>query len=805
MKTFNQLTLKDLFPHLIAIIVIFLITLIFFAPSILGNKTLSQHDVIQGRSVSHQAEEFEKTSGEEALWINSTFSGMPAYLNGADFSNIIISTGNYILRLGFSGPASVMIISGLSFYILLLSFRVNPWIAILGGVVFAINGFMIISYMAGHNSKALAISVMPLVLSGIHLTYDRNRWLGLLVTSFALGIEIYANHLQITYYLLMIVMAYGIYQLISHAKQGILKRFFINSSVLVGAAILALGLNFGRLYTLFEYSKFSTRGPSELTIQGKSDGLDKDYVFNYSNGIFEPLVLFIPNILGGSSSEELSKSSAVAQSLQNAGYRGAQLTNQLKSIPTYWGDQPLTAPYYAGVIPIFLFVLAFFVLPRKQTIWLTCLVILGIVLSWGKNFEAFNYFIYDHLPLYSKFRSVTFTIIITIFCIYLLGFQGLQQWLNSANKKGTLFKAVAISGGFALILLVLAGFFSYKGTIDSQLPDWFVTALREDRQSMLQKGAFKALAFILLAGGLMWFYIKEKVSQKLLVVGLLALITIDMVVEGKKYVNGDSFEKESQSIVAANEANQFIQSQAKPGERVLNLQNPFNEAHTSYFHESIGGYHGAKMRRYQDLISNCLNNELSAIITNLQDGKRSFNTPVLNMLNTKYFMAGGTRNAVLPNNKAQGNAWFASSIKTVQSPDEEIAATCGLSRNGAVVDQSKFKGEISVGKGKVLLEQKTPNELTYKVEASKSGLVVFSEIYYPKGWSATIDGETVDIMRANYVLRALNVPEGSHTIKFNFAPKSYELGKTVSLASSIIFILLLIGTVGMDFLKKKDE
>ena len=803
MKIFDRISFKDLIPHLIAIIVVFLITLIFFAPSMLGNKVLSQHDVIQGRAVSHQAEEFEKTSEEEALWINSTFSGMPAYLNGADFSNIIITAGNYILRLGFGGPASVMIISGISFYILLLSFRVNPWIAVLGGVVFAINGFMIISYMAGHNSKALAISLMPLVLAGIHLTYDRNRWLGLLVTSLALGVEIYANHLQITYYLLFIVIAYGVYQLYSHVKQGFVKKFVLNSTILIGAAILALGMNFGKIYTLYEYSKYSTRGPSELTVQGESGGLDKDYVFNYSNGIFEPLVLFIPNIFGGSSSEQLSKTSAVALSLQNAGYRGVQLSNQLKSIPTYWGDQPLTAPYYAGVIPIFFFVLAFFVLPRKQTIWLASLVILGIVLSWGKNFESFNYLIYDYFPLYSKFRSVTFTIIISIFCIYLLGFQGLQQWLKSDNKKETLLKAIAICGGFALALFVIAGFFSYKGSIDAQLPDWFVTALREDRQTMLQKGAFKALTFILLSGAFMWFFIKDKISQKLLIAGLLILITIDMVIEGKRFVNEDSFTKQSTSIVKANEANQFIQSQAKPGERVLNLQNPFNEANTSYFHESIGGYHGAKMRRYQDLISSCLNNELSAIITILQDGKRSFNTPVLNMLNTKYFMAGATRNAVLPNNKAQGNAWFASNIQTVQSPDEEISATCGLSRNGAVIDKSRFTSDISVGQGTVQLEQKTPNELTYKVEASESGLVVFSEIYYPKGWSAKIDGEPVNIMRANYVLRALNIPEGSHTVIFRFAPNSYQLGKTVSQASSIIFLLLLIGTIGTNFLKKK--
>ncbi|MEQ9304796.1 MAG: YfhO family protein, partial [Marinoscillum sp.] len=464
-----------------------------------------------------------------------------------------------------------------------------------------------------------------------------------------------------------------------------------------------------------------------------------------------------------------------------------------------------SAPYFAGVIPILLFVLSFFVLPKRQTIWVSALVLLGIVLSWGKNFETINYLLYDYLPLYSKFRSVTFTIIISIFGIYLLGFQGLQVWMDSeTKKKETLLKAIGVCGGLALLFLIFGGMFSFHGSVDENLPDWFVTALRADRQSMLQKGAFKALVFILLSGGLLWMYLQKKVSNLMLASGLMVLTSIDMVSEAKRFIKSENFKRNAiEEELKATAADDYINGIAKPGERVLNLQNPFNDARTSYFHESIGGYHGAKMRRYQDLISHCLNTELSDIITNLQAGKRSFNTPALNMLNAKYFVAGAAKNAVLTNTQAFGNAWFASDITYVNNPDEEIAGTCNLAGRTAIIDQSKFSIKPSVGSGSIQLLEKTPNSVTYEANATIGGLAVFSEIYYPKGWTVFIDDDKVDLLRANYILRAVEIPKGSHKIAFHFTPESYKTGQLVTTTSSILFGLLFLGFI-VGFIRKKD-
>lgn len=798
---------KQVLPHIVAVLVFFIITSILFYPSLFGGKELYQYDILQSKGVSHQTEALEDVTGEEVLWLTTIFSGMPAYLNGADFDYSLIKAIHFIVRGGLTGAPSTVFISLLGFYILLLSFRVDPWLSILGALAFGLNGFTIISLSAGHTLKVLAVALMPFVLAGVHLAFTGKRILGFIITTLALALELYTNHLQITYYLLIMVIGYGIYQIYLAYRDKAFKSFLTTMTILLGSALLALGMNTGKLWTLYEYSPHSIRGKSALVQTGESvSGLGKDYAFQYSNGIFEPLVLFIPGILGGSSSQELSKKSEVAETLRKAGYQGVQLENQLKSIPTYWGNQPLTAPYYAGAIPIFLFILSLFVIPNRHKSWLIGLLCLAILLSYGKNFESFNYFIFDHLPLYNKFRSVTFVIIIPIVCIYILGFYGLNEWLKSTDKKKQLFRAFGIAGGITLFLILIAGFLSYRGQVDSSLPDWFVTALREDRKSMLRTDAFVALLFVTLAASLLWLYSRQKVTKQVMLLGIGSLIVFDMLSEAKNYISQNDFKKNTtKSYFTPTEADQYIMNNTSSGERVLNLQNPFNEARTSYFHESIGGYHPAKMGRYQDLIENCLHSELNSIITSLKAGKKPVKpTPALDMLNTKFFMAGNTRNAVILNSNSLGNVWLANKITYVSSADEEIAKTCVLESGEAVIDRTAFNiNLINPAQGEISLLERNPDLLKYTADVSGEALAIFSEIYYPEGWEATIDGKKVDVIRANYLLRALVLPEGKHIIEFSFKPKSYYTSQVIMTSSSILFILISVLLLAIYFYRNK--
>ena len=807
---------KDLLPHAVAIAIFCLATVLFFAPAFFEGKTLPQHDITQWEGGAKELIDYREKNGEEGLWTNSMFSGMPGYLVDVRFSGNLVMHLHHIYGLFLTYPMSTIFIACLSFYILLLSMGVRSWLAIAGGLAYGFTAFSIIGLMAGHNSKISAVSTMPLVLAGIHLAFKgKNIW-GFVVTSIGLAIHLRPNHLQITYYLLLIVVAYGIMQLVTAIKEKTLPAFAKTSVVLIVAALLAVGANFGSLLTTIEYSKYSIRGKSELTPVGESEaesGLDKDYAFQYSNGIFEPLFLFIPNFYGGSAREDLGKNSNLEEALRKNGANRQQIQQQVSAAPAYWGDQPLTAPYYAGAIVVFLFVLGMIFLENKYRIWLGGLVLFALVLSWGKNFEL-NYFIFDYLPGYNKFRSVTFAIIIVVLAMILGGFMGLEKLLSSEFNKQTQKKfliAIGSVAGFALLCVLLAGMGSYRGAIDAQLanyPDWYLNALRADRASLLRMDALRSLIFVLLFVGVVWALIKEKLSKGVAYSLLILFVFIDMFGISKRFINSDTFVRKSrQSEFQLTEADKRILQDKALDYRVMNLLNPFNDAKTSYHHKSIGGYHGAKLGRYQELIERCIAPEQSKVISALQAGSFNFGEiGVLNMLNTKYFIAGSSANAVIPNLTANGNAWFVSDVIEVSSADEEISEVGKIdTKTTAVIDESKFQISDAVPstEGQITLEAYQPNYLKYTSRNSGDGLAVFSEIYYPKGWTATIDDKEVDILRANYVLRALQVPEGEHVIEFKFAPSAYSIGNTVALISSSLLILLLLGAIGYTFMKKE--
>lgn len=804
---------KALITNVLILIGFFAITFIVYLPYFTEGKQMDQHDIHQASGANHQIKEFESKTDEDALWNPFMFSGMPSYLTGLAFSGDIILSKTYnILKVNLPHPEGITFVGFISFYILLLTFGVRPWIAFIGAVAFGLNGYNIISITAGHNAKIAATALIPLVLAGIHLAFTKKRFLGIGLTALALGLQIRANHPQITYYLLLMTIVYGICQLYLSWKDKKLASFGVSIAGLILAATLAVSANAGRLWTTYEYSKFSIRGKSELTADSQaSSGLDKEYAFRYSNGILEPLFLFVPNIFGGSSMQELDDDSATAKALRQAGYDRAQVKQQIQSMPTYWGDQPLTAPYYAGAVVFLLFILSMLILEKRNKVWLLIIAGLGIVMSWGSSFPAFNDFLFDYLPMYNKFRSVTFTILMTIICINVLGFLALEKiWENKSEKtfQKKLLTAVGIAGGFALLLIIGAGAFGFKGAVDSRLPEWLIAAIRDDRKSLLRSDAIRTLLFVLGFGGLLLAYLKDLLNTKVLTAGLILLVFIDMFGLTRRFIDNDSFVKNpAKATFRPTEADLAIQKSTKPGDRVLNLQNPFNDAITSYFHESVGGYHGAKLRRYQDLISHCLEQELSSTISQLQSGKRNIeNTPVINMLNTRYFKAGAAKNAVLTNPEALGAAWAVDDVIKVNNPDEEISSVCGInSAIEAVVDVSKFTIPELSGSAKLKLESMTPNEMIYSAQVNGKVLGVFSEIYYPKGWKAYVDGKEVDILRTNYVLRALVLENGNHEIKFSFEPTSYTAGNTITLIGNILVFLIFAGGLGLEIKRYKQE
>lgn len=801
---------KSILIHSLFVVGFFLITLILYYPYFLENKQLVQHDIEQALGSNHQLAEYRSATGDEALWMNTMFSGMPAFLNGVQFSGDLLIHTYRVIKLGLPHPEGISFLCFIGFYVLLLAFKVRPWIAFAGALAFGMNGYNTISIIAGHNSKIAAVAFIPLIIAGVHLAFTNKRLLGAGLTAFALALQIHTNHMQMVYYTMLITLVYGAFHLVYAIKDKKIKDLGLNVGVLLIAAIIGVMANGGKLWTIFEYGKVSIRGKSELSItDNQSSGLDRDYAFQYSNGITEPLFLFIPNMFGGSSQQELSKNSSTADALRKAGMDRNQIQQQLKAMPTYWGDQPYSAPYYAGSLVFFLFVLSFFILKGREKSWIIFVFGMGIVMSWGANFSVINDLLFDFLPGYNKFRAVTFNIIVAIFALNLLGFIALERLWENLNETSfkLLLKTVAVAGGFALLLVLGANMLSLKGPVDARLPEWLIGALRADRASLIRMDALRALFLILAFSALIWTKLKGKLGQTVVIVGISALVFFDIYGLSSRFLKKEKFERRPMaSFQKPSEANTYVKQIAEKGERVLNLQNPFNEAKTSYFHESIGGYHGAKIRRYQDLISNCIQPEIQNMINQLRNGERALaGNPALNMLNAKFILTGQTRNSVIENNYALGQAWAVNSLITVDDADEELSEVCQMNPGAeAVIDISKFNAPAlsATGSGFVYLQEKKPNYLKYSAEATGDVLVVFSEIYYDNGWEAYINEQETDILRVNYVLRALPISSGQHTIEFKFQPSSYSAGNTITLIGSLLTLLMFLGAIGMEVKKE---
>ncbi len=812
-------------PHALAVLFFVVLACLYFSPIMFEGKSLTQHDITQFQGGAHEAQEYAKAMGREALWTNSMFSGMPTYLISLHFPGDWSGYLQSIMTLGLPAVVANLFLALLCGYILLVALGVRPLVAVAGAVALGFSSYNIAILAAGHNTKSIALAYAPLVLGGVLVAYRRDKWLGAALFAVGLTLNVRANHLQITYYLLLLVAIFGIIELVAAIRAGRLPAFLQRTALLGLGAALAVGVSFGRLYTTLEYSKYSNRGRTELTIPGpgqapaasaadESTGVDRDYAFQYSYGVGETITLLIPNFYGGASAMPLGTDSNLAKAGLPQEY--------LAGMPTYWGQQSYTAgPVYMGAVVCFLFILGLFVVDKRTRYWLLAGTVLSILLAWGKNFETFNYLVFDLLPGYNKFRAVSMALVIAQLAMPILGALALSRVLRpremvpvvltDAQQHPALAKAAgaaktpisadaaallpkvlyagAIAAGICVLAWLASFSFDFAAPIDGELTKQGFTpellgALRADRADLLRGDVWRGLLFIGAALGVLYFYLKGRLNMVPAAALMVFLVLIDLWGVDKRYLGNDKFQSETiAQTFQPSPADQLILRDPDLSYRVLNVQNPFNEAQTSYFHKSIGGYHGAKLRRYQDLIER-------QISTN--------NQQVLNMLNTRYIITGDPKQPVQRNPGALGNAWFVREVKTVSSPDEEMAALSTLNpATEAVVDASKFAGQktasYDVTGATIRLVGYTPDELKYRYTAPQSGLVVFSEIYYADGWQAFIDGKAVPHIRANYVLRALSVPAGSHTIEFRFEPKAYALGNGVSLAASIALLLVLVG------------
>ncbi|MBS1681918.1 MAG: YfhO family protein [Bacteroidetes bacterium] len=805
---------KDIAPHAVAALVFMLVTMLFFNPIFFDHKVIEQHDIQQFKGSSKSITDYREATGSEALWAPSMFSGMPAYLVSLRWSDGPVVWVKKIMSVFLPHPINNIYVAFLCYYILLLSFRVRPYLAIAGALAFGLSSYVIIGLGAGHNARIGAIAFMPLVMAGIHLAFTKKRLLGFAVTALGLALHLRENHLQITYYLILIVIGYGLVQLIYAYHEKQLKDFAINLVILIPASVIAAGTFFGQFWAITEYTKYSIRGPSELTkpnAEPAKDGLSKSYAFEYSNGILEPMTLIIPDFYGGSSSTffVMDQQSNTYQALVNSGDN--QTANQLANYTSaYWGSQSATAPYYAGAIIVFLFVLGVLLAEKKWLWWLLPLSVLGIVLSWGENFSSFNYLMFDYFPGYNKFRSVTFALIIILFAMPLLGLLGLEKFLETGDNKETkkkLLIALAATGGLCLAIFLFSGMIGFLREGESQLPAWFVKALQTDRRSLLRADALRSFGFILPVFVVLYFNLNKRISEIGFYAFLIFLVAMDLSRVDKRYFTKDKFQRKNENAFFALSGADEAVLKDKGYYRVYNLQESWSQsARASYYHHSLGGYHGAKLRRYQDLYDSCLSKETRKFYLDAQQNKIDFTDySVLNMLNTKYIMYGPEATNILINPSADGNAWFVKEAAQVKSPAEELKKVGEVNtKNVAVIDVSKFQipnFEFD-STSTITLQEFTPPYLKYESQSATDGLAVFSEIYYPKGWHAFIDGAETEILRADYVLRALKIPQGKHTIEFKFEPKPYTVGNKISFASSWLVVLLTVGCIGWSFKKK---
>lgn len=798
---------KKAVPYLIAIAIFILVSVAYFSP-ILEGKKIFQSDIMHFTGMAKAINDFRAENDAEPYWTNAAFGGMPTYNLSVLYPNDYIKKLDGVLRF-LPRPADYLFLYFLGFFILLTVLKVEYKLAILGALAFGFSTYLIIILGVGHNSKAHAIAYMPLVLAGILLVLQRNYLWGFLLTAVAMSLEIKASHPQMTYYLFFAVLILGVFYLIEAFKEKQLPAFFKSIAILVVAVVLAIGTNATSLLATKEYVSHSTRGKSELTInidgspKEASGGLSKEYITDYSYGIPETFNLFIPRFMGGGNYENVGMDSNIYNFLKDK-TEPRQAKEFAEYAPMYWGKQPIVeAPAYIGAVLVFLFFLGIFLVKGKLKNWLLGVVVFSILLSWGKNLNFLTDFFIDYVPMYNKFRAVSSIQVIAELAIPLLGILALNEFFNKSVTAEIKLKALKnsffITGGIALIFTLFGtSLFAFDGlrdaSYDKMLPG-FLENIIADRKAIFFSDSLRTLIFVAISASVLWLFVKEKLNQNYAVFILGAVILFDLVSVDKRYVNNADFQngREIDKPFVASEIDREILKD-KSHYRVANfIVDPMNDGSTSYFHNSIGGYHAAKMERYQELFD-------------FQIAKN--NIEVLNMLNTKYFVFedGSQRETVQQNPSPNGNAWLVNSVKIVKNANEEIVALDSLKTKTEAVIDKRFVSEgfkTNYPKDSTATIQLTfyaLNNLVYDFKANTNQFAVFSEIYYKDGWNAYIDGTLTPHYRVNYVLRGMEIPKGNHKIEFKFEPTVVKKGSTISLIS---YGLLLIIFAGWFFVEKR--
>ncbi len=824
-------------PYVTAVIVFLLLTMVYVSPVLEGQRIL-QSDIVKWQGMAQEIQEHRAETGEEALWTNSMFGGMPAFQISVQWAHNIADFFHDVMTLWLPRPADMIFLYFAGFFVFLLMLKINPWVALAGAVGFAFSSYHFIIIEAGHNSKAVAIGYMAPVLGAIIYTFRGRFMAGGLLFAIFMGLQLYANHYQITYYLGIIVAFYGVFQLAEHYREKMLPAFLKKLGVLLIGLIIAIGINIGNFWGTYSYSSETMRGGTELTIREEpvTSGLDKDYITAWSYGIGETFSLLIPHVKGGATASLGTNEAAMEQ----VDPRFQQVVAQSNH---YWGAQPFTSgPVYVGAVVLFLFFLALFYVKGPMKWTLLAATVLSVMLAWGKNFMPLTDLFIDYVPGYNKFRAVAMTLVIAELCIPALAFLGMYKLYQNPGslsfRSRAFIVASSLTAGLALLFFVMPRlFFSFMteaeandlANLAAQDPamsaqiNEYIYNLEKARISIFRADAIRSFFFAAAAALVTLLFAYNKIWKGIFVMLVVILITIDMWPINRRYFNNDDFEprRRVERPFTLRPADQYILEDDDIF-RVLDIsENTFNSSRTSYYHHSIGGYHGAKLQRYQDLIDFHIHAEMQNLQRLFNEGADDHqiaqaleDMTVLNMLNTRYVLYH-PQTPPLKNPSARGNAWFVPDYKVVPNADAELLALNNLNiKEKAVVDQrfAEYLQETNIGYdpgANIRLVDYQPNQLIYEYTSNTQKLAVFSEIYYPDGWEVTIDGEDADHFRVNYILRAMVLPPGDSTIVFNFRPRPYYTGQYIALAFSAILVAGIIAYAVIQWKKllkrQKDE
>ena len=824
--------LKKYLLDILAVVLFAIVSFVYFMPADMDGRILFRHDASAGKGLGHEKELFQQQTGEVTRWTNSVFGGMPTYQMSPSYdSGAVLKQAVNAYHLWLPDYVWYVFAYLLGFYILLRAFNFRQSLAALGSIIWAFSSYFFIIIAAGHIWKVMALAYLPPMIAGIVLAYRGKYLWGLLVTAIFTAFEVNANHVQMTYYYLFIIFFMVIAFLVDAIKQKQLARFGKATAVCIVAAAIGISLNLSNLYHTWQYGQESMRGKSELVKKNSANqtnsGLDRDYITQWSYGIDETWTLLIPNAKGGASVPLAQNEKAMEKADPNF----VQIYQQLGQ---YWGDQPGTSgPVYVGAFVMMLFILGLFIVKGPMKWALLAATILSILLSWGRNFMPFTDFFLDYMPMYAKFRTVASILVIAEFTIPLLAMMALKKVVEEpeilTSKAKYVYASFGLTAGFCLLFAIMPSVF-FSSFVSGQelqalqqLPAEYqgpvISNLTEIRKSIFTSDCWRSFWIIVIGSAFLFLYKMKKLGKEFMIAGVAVLCLVDMWMVNKRYLYDDMFvdKTERDAPQQMTETDKLILRDKSLDYRVLNLaSNTFNENETSYYHKSVGGYHPAKLRRYAEMIEAHISPEMQKTMKAVAEAGGDMTKvngdsifPVLNMLNTKYFIMPlqGGQTVPLQNPYAYGNAWFVDKLTYVDNANQEIDKVGKLNLRHEAVADAKFKEQLGQSVPQddtsiVKMTQYKPNNLTYEVKSSKGGVIVFSEIYYP-GWTATVDGQPAELGRVNYILRALNVKPGSHKVVLDFHPSSLKKTETVAYIGYVVLLLLLVVGIGVEWKKNK--